>query len=232
MQAPANSGSSFWNYKNSHSIILLAVADANAKFIMVDVGAEGRCSDGGVLMDSEIGEALINDTLNLPDSCPIETNGLPLPYVFVADEAFGLSSYMMRPYPSRNLTYDKKVFNYRQSRARRIVECAFGIFSARWLIFRKPICATVENIVRYTQAAVCLHNFIMSKDLLKLPEYRNYSALSVLERKRINYERSQQTMNYSKDISKNGVAVRDAFKKYFCENEIPGQREKVERNDF
>lgn len=99
---------------------------------MVDIGAEGRNSDGGVFMRSKLSEVLINNTLNIPPPVPIESDGPALPYVLVDDEAFGLSSYMMRPYPVRApLTLEKKVYNYRHSRARRIIECAFGILVNR-----------------------------------------------------------------------------------------------------
>lgn len=47
--------SPFYNYKGFHSIVLLAVEDANNKLIMVDVGANGRASDGGVLENTKFG---------------------------------------------------------------------------------------------------------------------------------------------------------------------------------
>jgi len=53
---------------------------------------------------------------------------LPMPYVFVGDEAFPLKKYFMRPYPGRLInSQEKKVFNYRLSRARRVVENAFSM---------------------------------------------------------------------------------------------------------
>jgi len=67
----------------------------------------------------------------------------------------------MKPYPVRNLTPAQRVHNYRLSRARRVVECAFGQLSQRFRVFGRPIPlapAKVENIV---MASCCLHNFLL-----------------------------------------------------------------------
>jgi hypothetical protein len=48
-----------------------------------------------------------------------------MPFVLVGDEAFALSEHVLRPYPNINWTRLKHIFNYRLSRARRIVECTF-----------------------------------------------------------------------------------------------------------
>jgi hypothetical protein len=52
--------------------------------------------------------------------------------ITVANEAFPLKTCMMRPYPGRDLTNDKTIYNYRLSRARRISENAFGILQQKF----------------------------------------------------------------------------------------------------
>ncbi|CAI6358824.1 unnamed protein product [Macrosiphum euphorbiae] len=134
------------------------MCNANYNFLLVDIGAPGRCSDGGVFRSSNIGK-----TINLPE--PIDIDGVngPIPYFMVGDEAFLLTEYLMRPYPGRGrstMPKDEDIFNYRLSRARRTIENAFGILASRFRIFRKPIIASEKTIINITKATIVLHNFI------------------------------------------------------------------------
>lgn len=78
---------------------MLAVSDANYCFTLVDIGAEGRQSDGGIFVNSKFGQRFEKNEMDLPQQSTVELNGSLLPYVLVADEAFALKQYMIRPYP-------------------------------------------------------------------------------------------------------------------------------------
>lgn len=139
----------------------MAVCDASYKYLLVDVGNSGANSDGGIFARSAFGSGLENGCFNLPE--PSNLPGLgQLPYYFVADEAFPLKPYLMRPFARRRLCTDEhKVFNYRLGRARRVIENTFGIMASRWRILRRPFKASLTNVDNYVKAVVCLHNFLM-----------------------------------------------------------------------
>lgn len=164
IKAPAKSGSSFFNYKGFFSIILLAVSDADGLFLSVDVGEYGRNSDGRALKESAFGRALANDQLNLPEPTPLPGERENFPFYFVADEAFPLAEHIMKPYPRRHLTNEKRIFNYRLSRGRKSVECSFGMLTSKFRVFEIPICCDVNKTDRIVQAACVLHNFIRIYD--------------------------------------------------------------------
>ncbi|KAL2095615.1 hypothetical protein ACEWY4_007763 [Coilia grayii] len=120
IQAPDTSGSLYFNYKGTYSIVLLAVVDAEYLFRVVDGGGYGRTSDGGSLYASAFGEGLRDGTLGLPEDAIIpgsEHRGR-MPFVFVGDEAFPLRRNLMRTFPGPHVPGEQRVYNYRPSRAR------------------------------------------------------------------------------------------------------------------
>ena len=163
MQAPAHAGSHFFNYKKTHSIVLLALVDANYRFIFVDSGCNGRISDGGVSSRCTLSSSLERNELSLPDDEGLSDGSPPLPFVVVADDAFPLKRNIMKPYPFRNQPAQNRVFNYRLSRARRCVENAFGILCQIFRIFRRPILVDAEKSQKIVLAACSLHNYILMK---------------------------------------------------------------------
>lgn len=49
MKKLANSGSRYFNYKGTFSVVLMAVVNAKHEILMADVGTNERISDGGVI---------------------------------------------------------------------------------------------------------------------------------------------------------------------------------------
>lgn len=133
-KCPKNSGSDYFNYKNFYSIVLQAVANSDCKFIAIDVGCKGRQSDGGVFRSSKLYELLETNRLNVPQPRELPNSLVKAPFVLVGDEAYPLLPYLMRPFPRKSLDKSKHIFNYRLSRCRQKVECAFGILTAKWQI--------------------------------------------------------------------------------------------------
>ncbi|KAL7396160.1 hypothetical protein ABVT39_001263 [Epinephelus coioides] len=86
--------------------------------------------------------------------------------VFVADEAFPLQRHLMRLFSRESLTTaESRVFNYRLSRARLVVENAFGIFSSQWRMYRHVIEVHPEVADICVKATCVLHNYIQSMAL-------------------------------------------------------------------
>ena len=67
IKCPKGDGSTFFNYKGFHSIVLLGLVDSDYKFTFIDVGCKGRISDGGVFRNTELYNRLVSDELNFTD---------------------------------------------------------------------------------------------------------------------------------------------------------------------
>ena len=159
----------YFKYKGTFSIVLLALVDADYRFIYVDVGCNGRIGDSGVFRNSTLSKALENNSLNVPESRALDDMETTVPFTIVADDVFPLKPYIMKPYGNRGLTTEERIFNYRLSRACRIVEKAFGILASRFRIFLTTIPLTAENMQKVVLASCVLHNFLRTKSLRYTP---------------------------------------------------------------
>lgn len=158
-----NSGSMNLNYKNYFSIVLMAIVDSNYKFIYVDIGAFGKDCDSAIFKETIFWKLLEQKKLNIPDAESINTNDI-LPYALVGDEAFALSDHLYRPYGGNNISVEKRIFNYRLTRARRYVECAFGILTNKWRILHRSLNVSKEFAKDIVKACVVLHNIVREYD--------------------------------------------------------------------
>lgn len=143
--------------------IVKAVVDCDYQFVYVDIG-DPYCSDSNTaasFYESTFLKEIIkhSEAIHLPH----DENSL-VPYVFVADEGFGLYPNVMRPYCSKSLTVDKRVFNYRLNRARRCVDSAFAILSSKFKIFHRPLNVSLELASKIIHTCCILHNFVKERD--------------------------------------------------------------------
>ncbi|XP_045495296.1 putative nuclease HARBI1 [Colias croceus] len=161
IQSPLHSGTEYFNYKGNFSIVLLALVDSNYCFLFADVGSQGRISDGGVFNQSILYQKLSSNSMNLPRPIPLPNSDIVMPYVFLGDGAFALSTHLMKPFSGHHaLGSPERVFNQELSRSRVKVENTFGILTARFRIFKKhiPLEPTKASIV--TMTCLYLHNFL------------------------------------------------------------------------
>ncbi|CAH1987015.1 unnamed protein product [Acanthoscelides obtectus] len=88
---PEFSGSLYYNYKSYFSVVLVAVADSNYRFIYVDVGAYGSECDSSIFKESSLWKSIQKKSLELPSAKPLPgSEATNVPYFLIGDEAFGL----------------------------------------------------------------------------------------------------------------------------------------------
>lgn len=116
----------------------------------------------------------------------------------------------MRPYPGQELDVSKRIFSYRLSRARRIVENTFGILSQKFKIYNRRIQAKPENVDYIIITTCILHNFIRKFDA-NAYTYEKTSKWKWNSRKITLENLPEQGGNATKDAFR----IRELIKDYF-----------------
>lgn len=159
-----------------------------------------------------MGQLIKSGEMNFPPSSTIPGVDVEIPYVVLGDEAFPLLNNLMKPYPRDQSAADitKATFNYRHCRARRWVECAFGILCQIFRIFHSPIHLDLNNVDNLITTACILHNMRMDSnefsiliDSLTLPT-NNLLPLDAHDEIENNNTISSPQM------------IRNKLKEYFC----------------
>lgn len=147
---PDKSGSKNFNYTKYFSQVLMAWINADYKFVFIYIGSFGAMSDSIIFKDSKMGQMLEQNWLKTLYQV---MKLVVMSFYVVADEAFGLSKQVLHPYAKNNLTVLKRIVNYWHTRARRLVECIFGILANKWRILQRPLEVNNEfcdSIIMYT----------------------------------------------------------------------------------
>ncbi|XP_030854170.1 protein ALP1-like [Strongylocentrotus purpuratus] len=171
INAPPENGIDYVNRKGYHSIILQALVDDKCLFTDILVGWPGCVHDARVLSNSSLYQKAQAGTL-----LPLQTKeieGVQVPLFVIGDPAYPLLPWMMKGYADcGRLTPRQQNFNYRLSRARMVVERAFGLLKMRWRSLYKINESKVENVIHMVTAACVLHNICeIARDTLDLDLY-------------------------------------------------------------
>ncbi|XP_064469756.1 uncharacterized protein LOC135384482 [Ornithodoros turicata] len=144
----------------------MALVDADKKAIFVDTGVHGRCNDSVSFRGTELFQKLESGECNIPEPVPLPGQNGPTAFVVVADAAFPMKDYMLRP-PERTQrelqSKANRVYSYRHSRARHVVESFFGIMASRFRVLLTEINGLPENIAQIILACYALHNYVSHK---------------------------------------------------------------------
>ncbi|XP_050517993.1 uncharacterized protein LOC126892490 [Diabrotica virgifera virgifera] len=214
IKAPKNSGSLFFNYKEYFSIVLLAIVDANYKFLAVDVGSYGKESDNGIFQKLVIGKKIANNRFNIPPPKNLPGSQVILPHFLIGDEAFALSNYMMKPYSRRlaRLEREKQIYNYRLCRGRRVTENAFGLLSQVFRVFYTPIAVAPDIVDDLILTACCLHNLLRDGYL----EENNYPFFNYDNEEKPSQDNMLRFARHGGFNNNEGFQIRDKLKDFFC----------------
>lgn len=169
-------------------------------------------------------QALENNTLNLPDNS-----------VVVADAAFPLKSYLMKPYP-RSPTHKEKIFNLRLARARRIVGNAFGILVTRFRVLLNAIDMKPKNVDKVTLATCSLHNWLrktsdmyITHRCVDFEDTQQHVVIPGAWRTQLNTALAGlPPTRYSNHSSRKAVAIRNTYAELFETTEaVPWQEHMI-----
>lgn len=192
---------------------------------MIDVGAYGKDSDSNVMSNSTFYQRIDNGSLKLPEETKLPNSNVLAPFVFIGDEAFPLRNYLMRPFP-RKQTQDnaKSYYNYRLSRARMTVECAFGILSSKFRIILKSIETKVENADHIVKAICILHNTIIDLEKKNITSTQNNTNSNDIDMSYESYDHQMMGLNSggrsNNRATRTAIAIRSNFVNFFMENKI------------
>lgn len=208
IKKPLESASDYYNRKGFYSVIMQALVDHKGRFMDVCVGWPGKVHDARVFANSTLYTRGSNGQL-FPNKSR-KMGEVDVPLVILGDPAYPLLPWIMKPYPENEHTpADKKLFNYRQSHARMVVENSFGHLKGRWRCLLKQMDFSLENVLAVVAACAVLHNICeMYGDNFRDEWTDNSSSICVAQ------QSSSQGNNAAPSSS--ATQIRDSIKDYIA----------------
>ena len=212
IRKPWKSGTEYFNYKGYVSLVLLALVDAEYKFLWVNVGASDLSSDAQIFNRSKLKRRIENGTLGLPPLEPLGPGGPDLHYFLLGDDAFVLMPWLVKPYSRRQLTREERIANYRISRGRRVVENAFAVLASRFRVLLTTMDQRPKVVRDIVLTCVVLHNMLRNHqggaarpptpaDNIQPPKRMTRGSRGKMKMSQIHRGRQNIKETYSKTIS-------------------------------
>ena len=137
-------------------MLVQTVVDHTCLFRDLCIGWPGIVHDARVLANSSVFKKASSGTLLQGGEL---VQGQNLQPFLIGDSAYPLLPFLIKPFSfSLSLTSRQKKCNYRLSRARVVVEIAFGRLKARWRRLAKKIDMLIDNVPHIIAACCVLHN--------------------------------------------------------------------------
>lgn len=141
----------YYNRKGDYSLLMQGVCDNKKKFINFFCGEPGSIHDSRLLKKSSMYRKGIDGFLG--------ENFL------LGDSAYPCLDWLICPFKDNgNLTQNQKIFNYRHSATRIVIENAFGLLKGRFRRLKYFENDNLKFVVECIVAAAVLHNICLSND--------------------------------------------------------------------
>jgi hypothetical protein len=207
--SPAEYPADYYNRKGWHSVLMQGAVNHLGLFVDVYVGWPGRVHDARVFANSTLYAKGQDGTL-LPHWTE-RIGGTDVPLVLLGDPAYPLLPWLMKAFPDNGrLSRQQRTFNYRLSRARVVVEHAYGRLKGRWRCLLKRLDISVSDVPGLVAACCVLHNMCeihgdsFSEEWLEGIDSYNDTSVS----------------DTNTSQSQSGVNTRQAFTTYFQQHSL------------
>ncbi|XP_022224218.2 putative nuclease HARBI1 [Drosophila obscura] len=227
----ATTDASYTNYRQFQSVIMLALVDAQHRFLYVDASSPGGAADA--FTESSLYNGLESNLLNIPHEKRLPGMDEELPHVVLADKRFALQPWLMKQHEIPS-TIEQKIFNYRLKRAHRVVVNARGIMSSRFRALQTEIKLQASIVEKLVMATCILHNLLVREEpqeYLRGLEKEDTDYVSLIpgewRTNTIFMELAQPPIQF--DGSENvAISIRDGFTTYLnASGAVPWQMEAV-----
>ncbi|KAJ7303168.1 hypothetical protein JRQ81_012101 [Phrynocephalus forsythii] len=195
----------YFNHKSFHSVVLQAACDADGVFFSILAGHPGVAHDAQVFRSSLLCKQMEAGTF-VPGNPLMHYGGVSIPPVLIADGAYPLCRWLMKPYPNP-ITERERNFNKVFNRCRNVVERAFRRLKSRFRRLSDRMAVHVQNINSVIAAAVILHNICERKNHI-LPEGEGDSTSNE------DFENDVPVVEDAGRVEGEGESVRNALADY------------------